>query len=1266
MGVSWTTEQQQVIDLRNRNILVSAAAGSGKTAVLVERIVKIITDKNHPVDIDHLLIVTFTNAAAAEMRERIGNAIEKALDEQPGNEHLLRQLTLIHNAQITTIDSFCLYVVRNHFHEIDLEPNFRIGDEGELKLLREDVLGRVLEQNYEEPSEAFSDFVEGYASGRTDAALNEMILQLYEFSRSYPWPEKWLDSFVGAYRIETREELDRAEWLAPLTQNIRFVLKDCEQLLKQALAVTQQDDGPDMYEKAVRSDLEKYESLSKLTSFCELSVALSDIKYDRLASSRGFEGDPDKLELVKSLREQAKDVVKKLCRQYFFCSPEMMIGQLERTEPMLEEVVRLTKQFADEFAAAKRRKNLVDFHDVEHFALQILVDEETEKAKKTAEEFRDTFEEIMIDEYQDSNEVQETLLRSISREERGENNIFMVGDVKQSIYRFRLARPELFMKKYDSYSLEESTTQRIDLHKNFRSREEVLTCTNDIFYKIMVRSLGNVEYDAEAALYPGASYPVSADFTPEILLADSNDELLEDTELSDKKTLEAKIVAEEIRHLMKTQPVTDKATGELRAARYSDIVILLRSLSGWADSLVEVLNGNGIPAHTVSSTGYFSTVEVQTVLSMLRLLDNPRQDIPMAAVLSSPMAGLTDEELAVLRLEDGSVPFHEAVLELAEGLYEEDGQKEISDSEADSEADQKQGRNADGKKEDDIETTAHRKLLKFYKKYRQLRQLVPDTPIHELIEIILRETGYGHYVAAMPAGSRRTANLNMLLEKAAAYEKTSYKGLFHFVRYIDELQKYDVDFGEADMVGENEDVVRIMSVHKSKGLEFPIVIVSGMGKNFNKQDTRSKMVLHPELGIGLDYMDGKKRIKSPTIAKKAIAKQIELENLGEELRVLYVALTRAKEKLILTGTLKDAAEKLEFYRQQANLSKAADRPLSYLTREGASGYLDWILPAVLSYGDKYPVRIVEAAELVLDEVENQLEQNEDLTERIEEIEAADTQLVGQLKQRFLQRYPYQVDVLRKNKYSVSELKHRAMRERFEAEQEETVPAFLEEPVTPTIPLFIQREESVEQETANRGALRGTAVHRVMECYDFASEKSVQEQMEAMEKEEKITADMRALVKEQTVADFVSSETGKRMALAQRGGVLYREKPFVMGFTEEELENYGFGADSNTDSCENIYEKTDSDQEKEEQKRIRHEEDLTLIQGIIDVFWIEKDGIVLLDYKTDRVQQAKELIDRYETQLKLYADALERVFGARKLKVKEILIYSFSLEKLITL
>ena len=1235
MGVSWTSEQQQVIDLRKRNILVSAAAGSGKTAVLVERIVKMITDKEHPVDIDHLLIVTFTNAAAAEMRERIGNAIEKALEEQPGEEHLQRQLTLIHNAQITTIDSFCLYVVRNHFHEIDLEPNFRIGDEGELKLLREDVLARVLEENYEDPTEAFEDFTEGYASGRTDAALNEMILQLYDFSRSYPWPEKWLDSFSGAYQVKDREALDQAVWLKPLTENIRFILKDCVQLMEQARKITKQADGPYMYEKAVVSDLELYEQLSKMESFCDLSQALGSIKYERLASSRGFDGDAEKAELVKSLREQAKDVVKKLCRQYFFCSPEMMIEQLSRTEPMLEEAIRLTKQFAAKFADAKRQKNLVDFPDVEHFALQILVDEETQMAKKTAEEFRDTFEEIMIDEYQDSNEVQETLLRSISREERGENNIFMVGDVKQSIYRFRLARPELFMKKYDSYSLSESKTQRIDLHKNFRSREEVLTCTNDIFYKIMTRSLGNVEYDEEAALYPGADYTEKKDgFLPEILLADSMDELLEDTELSDRKTLEAKIIAEEIRHLIKTQLVTDKATGTLRPVRYSDIVILLRSLTGWADALVEVLNENKIPAHTVSATGYFSAVEVQTVLSMLRLLDNPRQDIPMAAVLRSPMAGLTDEELALLRLENGEVPFHEAVLELAEALYEQSVEQGYE------------------KERNGVEENAHRKLLVFYKKYKKLRQLVPDTPIHELIETILKTTGYGNYVAAMPAGSRRTANLNMLLEKASAYEKTSYKGLFHFVRYIDELQKYDVDFGEADTVGENEDVVRIMSIHKSKGLEFPVVFVSGMGKNFNRQDTRSKMVLHPELGIGLDYMDGRKRIKSPTIAKKAIAKQIDLENLGEELRVLYVALTRAKEKLILTGTLKDAAKKIETFWLQAKMSDRADEPLSYLIREGATGYLDWVLPAVLSYGEKYQVRIVEAAELVVKEIENQIDQAAGLTERMEKIMDTDDRLVSQLAERFAVKYPYQTDITRKNKYSVSELKHRAMREKFEALQEDTIEVFAEEKETETVPLFIQKQQEAEEtgtETERRspGAIRGTAVHRVMECYDFTSEQGVKEQILHMVEEEKITKEMSRLVKIRPLQQFISSETGKRMAAAQKAGTLYREKPFVMGFSEKELEKYGFGT------------------ETEESVRTK-EEDLTLIQGIIDVFWTEEDGIVLLDYKTDHVENAITLKERYETQLRLYADALERVFAARGLRVKEILIYSFTLEEVISI
>ncbi len=1301
MGVSWTAEQQQVIDLRNRNILVSAAAGSGKTAVLVERIIKMITDKEHPVDIDRLLIVTFTNAAAAEMRERIGAAIEKALEENPSDEHLQRQLTLIHNAQITTIDSFCLYVIRNHFHEIDLEPNFRIGDEGELKLLKEDVLKKLLEENYENQTEDFTNFVESYAFGRSDAALNDMILQLYEFSKSYPWPKEWLTSLTEGYAVTNEEELNQAEWMKPLLENIKAVIKDVVVMIEEALALTQAADGPYMYEKAISSDLEKYQAIAELDSFSEYCNALTNLTYDRMAGSKKYEGSVEKQERVKALRDKAKDVVKKICKQYFFCSTETMIEQLKQTKEMAAELVRLTLDFSDAFAAKKREKNLVDFHDLEHFALEILVDEETREVKKTAEEFRDSFAEIMIDEYQDSNQVQETILRSISKEARGENNIFMVGDVKQSIYRFRLARPELFMEKYDTYSIEESATQRIDLHKNFRSRKEVLECTNDIFYRIMDRDLGNVVYDAKAALYPGAVYPdkpkdsmgktdfseeelqaachSSVTFAPEILLTDSNEEVLEDTEYTDKKLLEAKMVSEKVKQLMENQQVTDKKSGELRKLRYSDIVILLRSLNGWADQFVSVLNDAGIPAHTVSSTGYFSAIEVQTVLCMLRILDNPRQDIPLAAVLRSPIAGLTDEELAEIRLTDKSLSFHECVLKLweTEDAVSTAGEstKENVNSALGNEEEHSTG-NADIMRD---ASGMRRKLHEFYKMYSQLRQLVADTPIHELIEIILKVTGYGNYAAAMPAGERRKANLEMLVEKAIAYENTSYKGLFHFVRYIDELQKYDVDFGEADLIGENEDVVRIMSIHKSKGLEFPVVFVSGMGKNFNKQDVRSKMVLHPELGIGLDFMDGNRRIKSPTIIKKAIAKQIDLENLGEELRVLYVALTRAKEKLILTGNKKDALEALEELRievegyaqeeietQKKEKKKDSDiaedvfavkrTPLSYLTREEAMTYLDWVLPALLSYGEKYQITVVNTGELVVQEIKTQMDSATGKQERLSQIEQAEEALLKELEERFRQQYPYETDVARKNKYSVSELKHRAMRENFEREQEELIPAFAEEPMVPCRPKFIREIEGEEFEEVSRGALRGTAVHRVMECYQFTSEDTAREQIDRMLKAGMMTEEQAKLVRLPIIEGFVQSETGKRMKNAEQAGLLYKEKPFVMGFTGEELEQFGFG-----DGSEGLR-KADAAVNLTEQKKIS--EDLTLIQGIIDVFWIEEDKITVLDYKTDRVATSEELVLRYKAQMDLYAEALNRVFAGQGLKVKEKLLYSFCLEQII--
>ena len=1251
MGVSWTTEQQQVIDLRNRNILVSAAAGSGKTAVLVARIIKMITDAENPVDIDRLLIVTFTNAAAAEMRERIGEAIGQALLQEPENEHLQRQLTLIHNAQITTIDSFCLYVIRNHFHEIDLEPNFRIGDEGELKLLREDVLKRVLEKNYEEPSPAFSKFVDGYAAGRSDAKAGELILSLYEFSRSYPWPKEWLLGCADGYAAENAEDLTKAAWMEPLLENVRFILADIKRRIEKALALTQEDDGPQLYEKVIRSDLEKYERLSACTDFFELYREITGITYDRLPSSRGFLGDEEKLARVKELRADAKELLKKLTKQYFFSSPEVLAEQLCKTAPMARELVRLALEFAEAFAEEKKRKNLVDFHDLEHFALNILVDGQTKQARRAAEEFRDTFAEIMIDEYQDSNYVQETILRTISTEERGVNNIFMVGDVKQSIYRFRLARPELFMEKYDTYSLEESMTQRVDLHRNFRSREEVLSYANDICERIMARDLGNVAYDEAAALYPGAVYPKPAGaaqmFAPELLLADSDDALLEEQETreqtdaqsapaadgEDKKILEARMVARRMKRLMEEQLVTDKETGELRRVRYSDIVILLRSLSGWADAFAGVLNEAGIPAYTVLATGYFSAVEVQTVLSMLRILDNPRQDIPLAAVLRSPIVGMTDEELARLRLTDKEASFHDCVLQRCALLAEGAEAKEHT-------AEQEQPQ----------EQPFEQKLHRFYTMYQRLRKLVPDTPIHELIEILLKETGYGNYAAAMPAGRRRRANLQMLVEKAIAYENTSYKGLFHFVRYIDELQKYDVDFGEADLTGEQDDVVRIMSIHKSKGLEFPVVFVSGLGKNFNRQDVRSRMVLHPEFGMGLDQMDGKRRVKTPTIAKRAIAKQIDLENLGEELRVLYVALTRAKEKLILTGCRKGAAEQVTRQRQQETLSG----PLYYADREGASGYLDWLIPAVCSYGERYDVHVTPVTELLAGEVQRDVESLITHAELMEEIKNADQERSKQLEERFSFRYPHEEALTQKNKYSVSELKHRAMRERQQLEDEETTPAFLQEELVPYLPPFM-RKLTQEEEPVNQGALRGTAMHRVMECYDFASGIAPREQIAQMLSNGSITEETKALVKLPMIERFLESELGVRMRAAQQAGRLYREKAFVMGFTQKELAEFGFG------------ERKENSETDEAADGRCNDEDLTLIQGIIDVFWEEDDGLVVLDYKTDRVDTAGELAGRYAAQLVLYGEALERLYqkgDAREVRVKERLLYSFRLGQIV--
>lgn len=1203
MGMTWTKEQQQVIDLRNRNILVSAAAGSGKTAVLVERIKELVLDKKHPVDIDHLLVVTFTNAAAAQMKERVAKALEKALQENPSDVRLQQQAALVQNAQITTIDSFCLYVLRNHFHEIGLEPNFRIGDEGELKLLREDVMTGLFEQCYEEKHPGFLHLISCYGTSRSDAPVRDMIFKLYSYAQSYPWPKQWLREALSCYEIKTEQELEQAPFIEMTVEYGKQMVKGYLEQAEHYHELCQDVDGPYMYEEACEQDVERMEKLLSCSTYQDFYEELGKCKFATLGRAKDYIGSPEKQEQVKTERKKLKDGIGKLKSDCFALTFREILEQLTLVQPSAEALAEVTERFIDAFAERKQDKNLVDFSDLEHFALEILVEEETGKPTETAKEFQNAYEEIMIDEYQDSNYVQETILRAISREVVGQNNLFMVGDVKQSIYRFRLARPELFMEKFDTYETTDAPCQRIDLHKNFRSRDTVLTFTNDIFYQIMKRNLGGVDYTDEAALYCGADYPAGEKedaFDSEILLT-TTQELEEGTKQQiSKQELEAKLIADRIRKMVGKEEVVDEETGEFRKVRYGDIVILLRSLSEWADLFAEVLNANGIPAHTVSRTGYFSTLEIRTVLNYLRILDNPRQDIPLAAVLKSPMAGLSDEQLARLRLLAEDKPYHQCVKMFLEA------EEELTEKESTADEDMRA------------------KLKRFSETYKKLRRQTMDIPMHELLQKVLKETGYARYASALPAGRQRLANLHMLSEKAIAYEKTSYRGLYHFIRYIDELQKYDVDFGEAELVGENEDAVNIMSIHKSKGLEFPVCFVSGMGKSFNKQDSRSKMILHPNLGVGLDIIEEDRRIKVPAFFKKVIARQTELESLGEELRVLYVAFTRAKEKLIITGCIKDE----EMLQQIREVYCGSNRKaLNFKERAEAKTFLEWILPAAAASGSWDKVSYVTPWSMLEDEAAHQITEHVSLRQRVQQAEEVSDTLYEKIKEQLSYQYPHPDAIHLVTKYSVSELKHRAMRELAAKEEEDVTPKFLEEVSTPYVPAFMEGKAEV-----NQGALRGTAMHRLMECYDFTKmpdrsdefAENIKKQLTGLVQMGKVSEDMQKLIRIPSVELFLKSQLAPRMKAAAMRDDLFREKPFVMGNHEME-------------------------------------EEMVLIQGIIDVFWVEEDGIVLLDYKTDRVDSATRLRDMYKEQLDLYAEALERIFP---LPVKEKYLYSFRLNQAI--
>ncbi len=1206
--MKWTKEQEQAIRLHDGDILVSAAAGSGKTAVLVERILGMVTDKKHPVDIDHLLVVTFTRAAAAQMRERIMAALEERLAKEPDNEHLMRQTSYIHNARISTIDGFCAYVIRNYFHLIDLDPSYRTADEGELKLLKKEVAREIVEEAYEIGGQDFTDFVECCAPGKSDEVLEERLMELYDLSMSHPWPREWLISCRSVYALENPAKLDGAGWMEMIFKDTREKLTECLRLLEFGFSLTDREDGPYMYRAALESDESFIRELLALSDYDDFYQKLHSHKWERLSGKRDKGVAESAREQVKNSRERVKEAIGSLKETYFYMTREEVFETAKNCAPMAFWLTELTLRFLERFSEKKRQKNLLDFADMEHLALSILVEKKDGVCTRTqaARELAGQFEEILIDEYQDSNYVQEMLLTSISRQEEEQGNIFMVGDVKQSIYRFRLANPELFMEKYYRYQEEEEEGQRIDLHQNFRSRKEVLAFANMIFSQMMRRSFGGVDYDGQAALVAGADYPGGSDCRTKILMIErDSEEVKEEGGRDMAMELEARMIGVQIKDMMKNQLVTDKVSGGVRPLRYSDCVILLRSISaGVGETFAKTLLSMGIPTHVTTRTGYFTALEVVVLLNYLHICDNPRQDIPMASVLSSPIGGLDAKELAKVRME-----FSESCLYDAVRQYAKDGQ--------------------DGKLREKLET--------FLKLLEEIRDQVPHTPIHQLILLILNKTGYGRYAQAMPGGRQRYANINMLQEKARDYEKTSYRGLFNFIRYIEQLQKSQVDFGEVNVLGEEEDTVRIMTIHKSKGLEFPVVFLSGLGKKFNLRDLNGSIVMHPQLGLGLDCIDAKRRIKTPSLFRQAVRRKLLKESLSEELRVLYVAVTRAKEKLILTGTIDRLEKRVS---ELSVLLQTKTRMLPLWMMENARDYWAWILPSLARcpdfavmferYGilgavgadfsgedERFTLQIVTPQELTVDELERRVSR-ELSRKRLSSWDGNtvyDEEFKSLLEERFSFVYPYESQRNLPVKMTVSELKAKEP-------EEVTQELYFEPDIIPLVPGFIS-----EKEADMTGAERGTAYHRVMELLDYGgsgTEEEIESQLDNMMDQGKLTQKMRSSIDIQDLVRFRNSALGERMARAAGEGKLFRERPFTMSISPQE-EPDGDAA--------------------------------VLIQGIIDAYFYEDDGIVLADYKTDHVFQKELLTEKYKKQLDYYKEALERTTGMR---VKEEIIYSFTM------
>lgn len=1220
----FSDEQLSVINTEGCNILVSAAAGSGKTAVLVERIIRKITDVTKPINIDSLLVMTFTRAAAAEMKERIEAAVNKRLlvEIEKGEDtdlisHLKQQASLVRIASITTIDSFCKDVIQNNFSKIGLDPSFRIANEAELKLLRVDVMQQLMESLYEDADEEFLDFLQNFSVKSSDRDVEECIEKLYDYAQSKPNPYSYLKNCIHNYTYESADALFGSELIRDYLDGIRQLILDFAEESLADVRICEKPSGPYKYADVLQKDADTFRKIAAIGDYEELQLAIEGIAFDRMPSiSKNDLVDEDLKKLVTKKRDERKRKVKEIFNKSLPKKKNQIYDDICGCSSVVKELSQLAILFMEKFEDKKRELSILDFSDLEHLALAILYEEDMITPSDIAVSYKNRFNEIMVDEYQDSNEVQEALVNAICRE----NNVFTVGDVKQSIYGFRLTKPELFLNRLNSFEkINDNLTNshatnsvRIDLHKNYRSAASVLDSTNYVFDKIMHKSVGGIEYDQDARLVHSRENPDCKDSFTELLLIENNPE-------ADNVELEAIAIAQRIIELMDSFEFADKDSGELRKLKYRDIAILIRSRRGYEDVFSKVLSEHGIPNHAESSVGFFSGYEIRNVINYLKIVNNPLDDETLVSVLRSPFGQFLDEELAIIRTGYKMGCFYEALQAFCD-YFDSDGS--LTPENADDGL-MRLNRFKEAFYEDNESNRAlHRKVVDFYSKLEYYHEISIYTPVYELIDKIIEDFDYESFIASMNNNESRLMNLSALLVRAKEFEASSFKGLLGFIHYIEKLRIYEIEYGEAETISEYDDCVKIMSIHKSKGLEFPVTFLSAMGKVHNINADKSPIVLDEIEGIGIDYIDSLMRTKATTIIKEAIKFKQKRDNIGEELRILYVGMTRAREKLIMTGVVSD--EILLLYENGADNQKLS---MTGVLKENS--FLKLVLAATYNPNSKkfenpkINIRRYTNEEMLANE-EKYADRDKDALIKVVNNYSEN----GQNNEDFV--YPYSLDSDIPMKLSVSAIKHMSMEEKASMDGYDL--KFVEEDdVDKKIPYFISGDSRMELV----GALRGSAYHRIFELLPFDGKglHKLSDLKDEFVKKGLISKEEAQAVKEVDIDRFMSTKLYQRMCKANEVRRLFKEQPF----------SYLVSADTVNDAYPVSEE--------------------IIIQGIIDAFFYEGDEIVIMDYKTDRVKTGKELIERYDTQLKLYANALNQITGKR---VAECIIYSVELGEEITL